>query len=69
MQLHPIYRSRNGRRAWPFNEVRRTDSDHHAMSSCVLPLIFEMRLFFEPVFSRAPPLSVIQTFSFSVAHG
>jgi hypothetical protein len=28
------------------------DIDHHAMSSCVLPLIF---VFFEPVISRAPP--------------
>jgi len=38
------------------------------MSSCVPPLIFEMRLFFEPVISRAPPPSLIQTFSFPVAH-
>jgi hypothetical protein len=28
-----------------------------AMASCVLPLIFEMRLFFEPVISRALPPS------------
>jgi hypothetical protein len=48
-------RSHNGSDA-PGNSMMSaiTDIDHHAMSSCLLSLIFGMRLFFERVISRAP---------------